>query len=439
MSATPSGHGGLDQVRLLQQQHRPAEALQLLEQQAWPPSEPLAWLLRGQLEHQLGRHAEAVCSLAMAAAQPALARDAAYHLAEAQRSLGQFDQAAAWFLAALRHDPQHRFSHNSLQFTRFSAPLLPRVIAAYRDLMVAAPQLPLASQLLAHYLLRSGDTAQATALNRQASRLQIPQPEQLLEGPEGPAALPSFLVLGVAKGGTSSLLAWLATHPQLWCHPRKELHFFDLDWQHGPEWYASHFPAFRSATQIQCGEATPNYFQLPEGPERVRQLLPHARLIVLLRDPLERALSWLQHLRRYEGLLGEPADLLLQECEQLEQLQQQDPAALEASGFRWPNAVLGSCYDAPLRRWQASFPAHQLLVLRSEALFQAPQATLQQIATFLGVSSDWAWGELNPFNVSLQPPPPLPEELSQRLRALLEKHSAWALGQVEGPRGSDGG
>ena len=78
-------------------------------------------------------------------------------------------------------------------------------------------------------------------------------------------------------------------------------------------------------------------------------------------------------------------------------------------------------------------------MLRSEALFQAPQATLQQIATFLGVSSDWAWGELNPFNVSLQPPPPLPEELSQRLRALLEKHSAWALGQVEGPRGSDGG
>ena len=435
---TPSHADALEPVRLLQRQRRPEEALQLLLNAGWPSPDPAAWLLRGQLEHQLGLYSDAVCSLAMAAAEPSLARDASYHLAEAQRSLGQFDQAAAWFLAALRHDPEHRFSHNSLQFTRFSATLLPRVIEAYRALVAAAPQQPFPRQLLAHYVLRSGDTAQATAINRQASRLQSRGAELLLEPADPSATLPAFLVLGVPKGGTSSLLAWLATHPQLWCHPRKELHFFDLDWQHGPDWYASHFPPFHPEALIRCGEATPNYFQLPEGPERVRALLPQARLIVLLRDPLQRALSWLQHLRRYEGLQGDPATLLLQECDQLEQLQNADPAAFEASGFRWPNALLGSCYNAPLRRWQAAVPPGQLLVLRSEQLFATPQATLQQIAAFLGVAPQWPWGDLPPFNVSPQPPPPLPAELCSRLELLLQRHSAWALSQAVVPAAADG-
>jgi hypothetical protein len=170
----------------------------------------------------------------------------------------------------------------------------------------------------------------------------------------------------------------------------------------------------------------------------VRALLPQARLIVLLRDPLQRALSWLQHLRRYEGLQGDPAALLLQECDQLEQLQNADPAAFEASGFRWPNALLGSCYNAPLRRWQAAVPPGQLLVLRSEQLFAAPQATLQQIAAFLGVASQWPWGDLPPFNVSPLPPPPLPAELCSRLELLLQRHSAWALSQAVVPAAADG-
>jgi len=405
----------------LREQRRPAEALALLLQMPWPPTEPRAWLLRGVIEHQLGLAAEAQVSLAAAAAHPELALEAAYHLGEVHRSNGQFEAAAAWFLAALQRDPGHRYSHNSLQFTRFDPALLPRVVAAYRGFVATAPEQPLCRQLLAHYLLRSGAQAEAVAVNRQASGLQPGQ---------AAGALPGFLVLGVPKGGTSSLLAWLSCHPRLWCHPRKELHFFDGDWEHGPVWYQSHFPVFAPEADIACGEATPNYFQLPQVPGRVQQLLPQARLIVLLRDPLQRALSWLMHLRRFEGLQGDPAEHLAAELEALEAL---DEGALESTGFIWPNALLGSCYNAPLRRWQAAYGHGQLLVLASEQLFARPQATLEQVARFLQVEPRWAWGELLPYNVNPLPQPALPQALLERLQGFLQRHSGWALGQVQPP------
>lgn len=426
--AEPGADDLLAQALALRDDRRPAEALALLEQLSWPPAEPRAWLLRGSIEHQLGQCSDALLSLAAAVGHPELCLGACYHLGEVHRALGQFDQAAAWFLAALQHDPSHRYSHNSLQFTRFSDALLPRVVEAYRAFAAQAPEQPLCRQLLAHYLLRSGQRELAVATNRQASALQSGVQAALLQ-PEATAAacLPQFLVLGVPKGGTSSLLGWLATHPQLWCHPRKELHFFDGDWAHGPDWYASHFPAFQPEAGIRCGEATPNYFQLPQVPERVQAVLPGVRLIVLLRDPLQRALSWLMHLRRFEALKGEPASLLAQELEVLEAL---EPAALEASGFVWPNALRGSCYNAPLRRWQAAFPPEQLLLLSSEMLFAEPEATLMQVARFLGVEPRWAWGELPAFNVNPLPQPDLPAALHERLQAFLARQSGWALSQL---------
>lgn len=425
----------LAQALALREQRRPAEALVLLEQLPWPPMEPRAWLLRGSIEHQLGRSSEALLSLAAAVGYPELCLGASYHLGEVHRALGQFDQAAAWFLAALQHDPSHRYSHNSLQFTRFSDALLPRVVEAYRAFAAQAPEQPLCGQLLANYLLRSGESELAVAANRhatalhQASLLQSSGRTALLQPePSVEASLPQFVVLGVPKGGTSSLLGWLATHPQLWCHPRKELHFFDGDWAHGSAWYASHFPAFGAEEGILCGEATPNYFQLPQVPQRLQAVLPGARLIVLLRDPLPRALSWLMHLRRFEALVGEPDQLLAQELEVLEAL---EPAALESSGFVWPNALRSSCYNAPLRRWQAAFPAEQLLVISSEQLFAAPEATLMQVARFLGVEPRWPWGELPAFNVNPLPLPALPAPLHDRLQAFLAAQSGWALGQVQ--------
>lgn len=417
----------LEQVQVLRDSRYAADALKLLLNSNWPYSEPKAWLLRGTLEHQLGKYNEAILSLSVASGYQELFFSAAYHLGEVNRSLGQFDQAAAWFIAALYIDPTHRYSHNSLQFTRFSIDLLPRVIESYRNFVNAAPSFILGAQLLAHYLLKNGEIEEAISINCHASRLNCEPSSISLSLINNSLSLPDFIIIGVPKGGTSSLLGWLGTHPKLWCHPRKELHFFDGDWSHGAAWYSSHFPFFNSQLDIRCGEATPNYFQLPACPQRIKELIPTARLVVLLRDPLQRALSWLYHLQRFEGLIGNPSELLENELNELESL---ETSILTSSGFRWPNAIHGSCYNLPLQRWLNLFPREQLLIIRSELLFQSPESSLMHVADFIGVDAKWNWGELNPFNVNPLPYSKLPDHLVERLSLFFEKHSGWAMSEA---------
>ena len=108
--------------------------------------------------------------------------------------------------------------------------------------------------------------------------------------------LPNFLGLGVQKGGTTTLQRMLEQHPSVFLSPRKELHYFSLHYAQGQSWYEHQFC---DADEVQlCGDITPYYLFHPHAPARVQALLPHARLIVLLRDPVERALSQYFHAKR---------------------------------------------------------------------------------------------------------------------------------------------
>ena len=119
--------------------------------------------------------------------------------------------------------------------------------------------------------------------------------------------LPTFLIIGTQKGGTT----WLAS--QLWHHPdvfqlRREVHYFDRAVNHakGLGWYERHFDSARGQRAI--GEKTPEYLwvgghgsgHLPAVHEHVHAALPHARLIAILRNPVERAISQLNHLVRVQ-------------------------------------------------------------------------------------------------------------------------------------------
>lgn len=100
--------------------------------------------------------------------------------------------------------------------------------------------------------------------------------------------LPDFIGIGAQRCATSWLYECLSSHPQVFMS-EKELHFFDSEYARGPNWYLSHFsPA--AADQI-CGEFTPNYLECPRCIERLRELAPDAKLIVSLRNPIDRAFS----------------------------------------------------------------------------------------------------------------------------------------------------
>ncbi|MCI5147305.1 MAG: sulfotransferase, partial [Candidatus Electrothrix sp. AR3] len=104
--------------------------------------------------------------------------------------------------------------------------------------------------------------------------------------------LPNFLVIGAQKSGTTSLFHYICQHPQVFENKSKEIHFFDHNYHCGANWYRSHFPLAGKLMRNRClGEATPYYLCHPHAPSHIFDLLPRVKIIAILRDPVERAIS----------------------------------------------------------------------------------------------------------------------------------------------------
>src|SRR5437879_3262477 len=97
--------------------------------------------------------------------------------------------------------------------------------------------------------------------------------------------LPDLLIVGAMKAGTTSLAAWLRAHPQVFMTEEKELHFFDARWARGVDWYHEQFAA--APETVLAGEATPAYMVRPVFIERMASVVPGARLLVMLRNPVD--------------------------------------------------------------------------------------------------------------------------------------------------------
>lgn len=207
--------------------------------------------------------------------------------------------------------------------------------------------------------------------------------------------LPDFLVIGAQKAGTTALYAYLRWHPEITGPSFKEVSFFDRHYARGPAWYRAHLPArprqwparLRHGRWPSVGEASPSYLFHPFAPERVASLMPQARLIAVLRNPVDRAFSHYQH----EVALGrEPLtfeDALDAEEERMRGELERMAADPSYFSHAWWNHTYVSRgrYAEQLERWYASFPRQQVLVLLSEELSQEPDETYARALDFLGV------------------------------------------------------
>lgn len=177
--------------------------------------------------------------------------------------------------------------------------------------------------------------------------------------------LPDFVIIGAMKCGTTSLHAMLDRHPDIFMSREKEITFFNRarNWERGSNWYRSHF---RTSARL-CGEASPPYTDWPrhpEVPERMRSLIPDAKLIYCVRDPVARTLSHYKHRIADKGI-HEPAE-----------------TAVFNEKF-----VMPSRYLTQVERYLgAGFPLEQIHIVQAEALRRDPATVLQGIAKFLGVS-----------------------------------------------------
>jgi hypothetical protein len=187
--------------------------------------------------------------------------------------------------------------------------------------------------------------------------------------------LPNFLVIGAAKSGTTSLYRYLRDHPEVFMAQSKELKFFSSKsrWRLGQSWYARQFEAAAGAVAV--GEASPSYTRYPlhDGvPERVAQVIPDARLVYLVRHPIERMRS--HYLHRV--------------------LQGKEHAPLDEAVLTDPNYLDTSRYAMQIDRYLDWFTRAQLLVITAEALRNDRLDTLRRVCEFLGVDAGWQPPEL---------------------------------------------
>ena len=200
--------------------------------------------------------------------------------------------------------------------------------------------------------------------------------------------LPNLFLAGVQKGGTTALAQFLGSHPEIGLAAGKEAHVLDRadigQWSAGriAKRYARHFEG--------CGEvryrldATPIYCYYPPALEAIARVQPQARLIVLLRDPVERAVS---HYRMEFGRGNERRGALAAfALEPWRLWREAQSGTVLGPARRVASYVDRGRYRRQLQQLLNHFPPEQVLVLRSEALRRHHQAVLNQVFDWLGLA-----------------------------------------------------
>lgn len=259
--------------------------------------------------------------------------------------------------------------------------------------------------------------------------------------------LPRFFVIGAPRCGTTTLFHTLMQHPSILPPARKELAFFNLLFRQGLPWYRSRFPGAWERLKVRAstgafatGDATPSYLFHPHAARRICQTVPEAKLIVVLRDPVERAWS------HYHWALEAGYELL-----PFEEAVDREPERLDGELERmladedylsFPRSYLSyltmGIYVDQLLAWREVFPEQQMLVLSSAELKREPDEVLTRTLGFLDLPP---LDRLQPQERNAGSHAPMHPETRARLKAFFRPHDErlrQLLGRDPGWMGADG-
>lgn len=207
--------------------------------------------------------------------------------------------------------------------------------------------------------------------------------------------LPRFVIAGAQKCGTTSLYNYLVQHPRVLPAETKEVSYFDFNYEKGVVWYRSHFPLWRDsepaglrrADAPMTGEASPNYMYHPHAMQRMAETLPDALVLILLRNPVERAFSSYRHTvrRGLERCSFEEAVALESERVESEEARMMADPTYNSFNHLYFSYLRRGIYVHQVRRILELFPERNVLVLQSEKLFSRPRETYDEVLEFLGL------------------------------------------------------
>lgn len=209
--------------------------------------------------------------------------------------------------------------------------------------------------------------------------------------------LPDFLIVGAQRSGTTSMYRTLSQHPAvLKAVLHKGVHYFDVGYSNGPAWYRGHFPLERSARRVErelgvralSGESSPYYMFHPLAAERIAHDLPSVRLLVLLRDPVERAYSAHAH-ELARGYETEPSFEHALELEEVRTAGEGERVAIDPDYHSHNHQHLAYLargrYAQQLDRLERLVCRDRIHVVDSQDFFEEPESTYRKVLSFLGV------------------------------------------------------
>ena len=210
------------------------------------------------------------------------------------------------------------------------------------------------------------------------------------------------MIIGTQRGGSTSLYKYLVTHPNIRKALHKEVQYFSLHFQKSWTWYLAHFPlCFGSKGDFLTGEASPYYLFHPEVPKRVAERLPDIKLIVTLRNPIDRAYSQYKHeinsgfeTRSFEAAL-EGEGVLAKNTKRMWGFSEVRDRFVHQHYLYVSRGI----YVKQLKHWMQYVPREQFLIIKSENLFTHPKETFSEVIEFLELPS-YVLQDTNPYHQS---------------------------------------
>lgn len=232
---------------------------------------------------------------------------------------------------------------------------------------------------------------------------------------------PDFIIVGAQKAGTSSLYKYVTHHPSVKEAAVKEIHYFDIRYSKPENWYKSFFPlAIRKTDNSITGEASPYYLFHPYALERIAAFKPNIKIITMLRDPVERAVSHYYHERRKKR---EPLDMLQAFKAEEERLKTEKEKLGKDPTYRsvrhqWYSYKSRGEYITQLKKLYSLFPEQNILILESGDFFRNPQSALNMTFNFLGIEEGVTLAHYKKYNSGRYSK----EDISQEAMDYLKNH-----------------
>ena len=320
-------------------------------------------------------------------------------LAQAWQVLGEFYNSIKCCQRAIEIDPTAELPFRILQYIPIDTQEIDRVISFYQQIAKSNRTSPLLWGNLGDLLTKQSRISEAIDCYRTCCyQKAIIKNSELakFDWQHQKQKPPDFIIIGATKSGTTSLFAYLDRHPQILSPHRKEINFFNRNFEMGVPWYLAQFPAIADLPEFITGEASPFYIYREQVISRIKKLFPDLKLIAMLRDPVERTISEYYHAVNH-GIEKRSLETII-EVEKERLVIDSRSKAMQHFGY-----LLNSIYIEKIAKWKDNFPDKNILIIKSESFFEDTPKIMKQVYQFLGITYQ-SQEEHIPYNVGTYPP-----------------------------------